>query len=412
MKNLTMPKHSADPKELIAVLEVYEEAKTWLHNDKYIPMIKKKLRTSQEPQAYTKKTQIHSYFGFLEWQKIEDKRSPKKISKAGQEFLKALKNNNQEEIFKLILNALETRTFGKNVQGVNSNSFIEPPNLFVFASIQLGYLTLNEFGHLLDNLTQNNIYKLILEIKKNRIGKNISFEISNKASDPKPILAMQNWGFLEDIGKINRKKKLSISQKFLEIFYERLTAIEPFNNLEIEKIKKPSNDINSFLDYEIAEYSFSKGSDKKKKQRKITNSGSVHNTSQNTETGVIGENYVYDYEVRKLKRHGRKDLAYKVVKQFEDKSFFPGYDVKSFNLEGEEIYIEVKSSRSLKKNNFIMTRNEIRAAKKFKENYFIYRVVNTNTNPWISYKFADPIKLSINGEIEIEPCNYEISFFD
>ena len=59
-----------------------------------------------------------------------------------------------------------------------------------------------------------------------------------------------------------------------------------------------------------------------------------------------------------------------------------------------------------------MTRNEIRAAEKFKENYFIYRVVNTNTNPWISYKFADPIKLSINGEIEIEPCNYEISFFD
>ena len=74
-----MPKHSADPKELIAVLEVYEEAKTWLDNDKYIPIIKQKLRTSQEPQAYTKKTQIHSYFGFLEWQKIEDKRSPKKI---------------------------------------------------------------------------------------------------------------------------------------------------------------------------------------------------------------------------------------------------------------------------------------------------------------------------------------------
>ena len=57
-KDWIMPKHSANPKELIAALEVYEEAKTWLVNDKYISKVKEKLSTSQESQAYTKKTQI------------------------------------------------------------------------------------------------------------------------------------------------------------------------------------------------------------------------------------------------------------------------------------------------------------------------------------------------------------------
>ena len=141
-----MPKHSADPVELYSVLEVYGVASDWLDNKDYIKRIKKKLNTSQEPQAYTKKTQIHSYFCFLEWHDPNARRSPNKISESGKQMLEALTNQNKYKMFEILLSSLENRLFGKDVLGVSSNSFIEPPKLFKFASHELGYLTLNEFG--------------------------------------------------------------------------------------------------------------------------------------------------------------------------------------------------------------------------------------------------------------------------
>ena len=352
-----MPKHSADPVELSSVLEVYGVASGWLDNKDYIERIKKKLNTSQEPQAYTKKTQIHSYFGFLEWHDPNDRRSPKKISESGKQMLKALTNQNKYKMFEIILSSLENRLFGKDVLGVSSNSYIEPPKLFVCASLELGYLTLNEFGFLLDHVTTKNFNKLLEKIRENRESKNISFDISNKSSDPKPIKAMEVWGFLQPLENTSRRKRLSINPDFVDDFYERLDALKPFNNSKKPILKKPKDqqsnkEFKRSLDYEIPEYSPKpqKKKSKTKKQPKNSQNNSRNNSAANAEskreTGIAGEDYVYDYEVDYLKRNGRKDLAKLVVKQCEDKSSFPGYDIKSFNLDGEEIYIEVKSSAS------------------------------------------------------------------
>ena len=415
-KDWIMPKHSANPKELIAALEVYEEAKTWLDNDKYISKVKEKLSTSQESQAYTKKTQILTYFGFIEYQNNKEKRSAKKISKSGKEFLEAINKKNEKRIFELILESLETRIFGKNVPGLSSNSFIDPPKLFVHASIELGYLTLNEFGFLLDQLQLSHedlYYQLIQDIRKNRLNPNKRFEISNKAKDPKPITAMKNWGFIEETG--SKKGKLSVSQKFVDNYFNRLYALEPFNNAKVLQIKKPKEDLGNFLDYEIPNYSDLPPEQKKEKEKHTNKNKNKNKNSRptlNIETGIQGENYVYKYEVNKLKKHGRDDLAKKVVKQCEDKTCFPGYDIKSFDIDGNEIYIEVKSSKSMSKKNFYISSNEIKAAKKYKKNYFIYRVVNSLTNPKIPYRIPDPLKRRKEGQIKIEPHTYEISFFN
>ena len=260
MNNLVMPKHSADPHELYSVLEVYDNANGWLENREYIKRIRKKLQTSQEPQAYTKKTQIHSYFGFLEWQSPNDRRSPKRISDSGKQILRALKNQNKLKAFEIVLSALENRLFGKDVLGVDSNSYIEPPKLFVCASLELGYLTLNEFGYLLDNLTSKNLNKLIQKIRKNRGGGNKSFKVSNKSSDAKPIKAMEVWGFLQPLEKKGRRKRLSITQEFVDDYYSRLDALRPFNNskkqiLKKSKKKESKKSLENSLDYEIPEYS-------------------------------------------------------------------------------------------------------------------------------------------------------------
>ena len=106
------------------------------------------------------------------------------------------------------------------------------------------------------------------------------------------------------------------------------------------------------------------------------------------------------------------DLAKQVIKQYEDTSSFPGYDIKSFNLDGSEIFIEVKSSASLKKNNFEITSNEINAAKKYKDKYFIYRVVNAKVNPKISIKIKNPWDFHKKGTLDIAPIKYKLTFQD
>ena len=83
-------------------------------------------------------------------------------------MLEALTNQNKYKMFEILLSSLENRLFGKDVLGVSSNSFIEPPKLFICASLELGYLTLNEFGFLLDHVNMKNLNKLIEKIRKPR----------------------------------------------------------------------------------------------------------------------------------------------------------------------------------------------------------------------------------------------------
>ena len=100
--------------------------------------------------------------------------------------------------------------------------------------------------------------------------------------------------------------------------------------------------------------------------------------------GDAGERYVFEYEKNKLINCGHHELADRIVKQYEDLSFFPGYDIQSFDENGKIIYIEVKSSKSKKKDYFEISENEIKAAKELGDDYYIYQVTNALTDPQIS----------------------------
>ena len=106
--------------------------------------------------------------------------------------------------------------------------------------------------------------------------------------------------------------------------------------------------------------------------------------------------------------HGREDLAKKIVKQYEDLSFFPGYDIKSFNEDGEEIFIEVKSTISKGKDHFEISDNEVLAAKSLEGSYFIYQVTNALVNPKITAIVRNPMKYIEKNKILLEPWIYKM----
>ena len=74
MGNVVMPKNSADLDVLIPILQYYYNKNTWVSNAEYIEYIKNYLLKKgiddreREPQHYTKRMQVLSYFGFIEFE--------------------------------------------------------------------------------------------------------------------------------------------------------------------------------------------------------------------------------------------------------------------------------------------------------------------------------------------------------
>jgi hypothetical protein len=233
MGNLGILKHSADLADTTAVLKVYNKAGDWLENDQFKPLLKAELGRDEEDQALTKKTQIHTYYGFLEWEDPTSTRSRKRITESGKRFYQALISSDESVILKEIMASLETGTFGRNVPGLTSDSDIEIPNVFIKAVLALKYLTREEFGYLLWKLNDctESIFNVYADIGADRIKSFIKYsELTNKYRDIKQITALINWGFLVDDGTQPGPGRVSISQKVLSTYFDRLIALRGFNN--------------------------------------------------------------------------------------------------------------------------------------------------------------------------------------
>lgn len=168
---------------------------------------------------------------------------------------------------------------------------------------------------------------------------------------------------------------------------------------------------NENLDYEIP--NFNPGLKEKKEkvyspQKSQNNKKNIFPKKPSKKVGNAGEEHVYKFEYNKLVNIGREDLAKEIVKQYEDHSFFPGYDIKSFDENGNEIFIEVKSTVSKKKDYFEISDNEVLAAESLKDSYFIFQVTEALSNPKISAKVQNPIKYVQENKILLEPWIFKM----
>ena len=93
---------------------------------------------------------------------------------------------------------------------------------------------------------------------------------------------------------------------------------------------------------------------------------------ENKELGDSGENLVKQYEKNKLCQQGLSSLADKVEIVKDGR----GFDVLSYDENGTEIHIEVKTTDKNEKTPFLISQNEVMFFKKYPKNYRIYRLYN------------------------------------
>ena len=102
---------------------------------------------------------------------------------------------------------------------------------------------------------------------------------------------------------------------------------------------------------------------------------------ENRRRGAQGEQLVTDYERDWLREHGRAELAGRVRWTAREDGDGLGYDVLSYDLEGHERYIEVKTTRLGAETPFYITSAELDFAKRHPGLYALYRVYDVLRQP-------------------------------
>ena len=201
---LIIPKCNAESETLDLTLKVYYDAQDWVTNAELIDRLSMSLINAgietqkKEPQSYTKKTQVLSYYGFIEWEDPDNTQSRRRITATGRKFYELRNNNDIPAVQALLVDVLKNNTFGRNVLGCDSDSDLEAPNIFVKSTLILGHLTNKEFAYIVGNmeLEHKEFADVLFEvlIKREHDIQVVPSDAASKWADPKPILALADWG--------------------------------------------------------------------------------------------------------------------------------------------------------------------------------------------------------------------------
>lgn len=130
---------------------------------------------------------------------------------------------------------------------------------------------------------------------------------------------------------------------------------------------------------------------------------------ESRKVGDAGEHAVMKYEKDRLVNVGRQDLAERVRWHTQEQEF-PGWDISSFDDEGHEIFVEVKSSVGKSISSVDLTANEWEAARDAarRDRYYVYLVTNALSSAPSIERLRDPASYVDSGHLTCEAIVYEL----
>lgn len=125
--------------------------------------------------------------------------------------------------------------------------------------------------------------------------------------------------------------------------------------------------------------------------------------SRNRTLGLAGEKLVLKYEHKRLWQAGKKDLANRIEHVSGTTGDYLGFDIKSFETDGQERLIEVKTTRFGEQTPFFASKNEVVVSDARENVYQLYRL----------FKFTQQPKLfilpgSLRKTCSLDPMQYSV----
>lgn len=118
--------------------------------------------------------------------------------------------------------------------------------------------------------------------------------------------------------------------------------------------------------------------------------------ANNRSLGEAGERFVINFERERLARAGADRLVDRVEHVAMTIGDGLGFDVRSFDEDGKDRFIEVKTTRGGKETPFFVSRNELRVSTMSPAEYHLYRVFDFSTEPklyWLHGAISDTCTL-------------------
>lgn len=120
---------------------------------------------------------------------------------------------------------------------------------------------------------------------------------------------------------------------------------------------------------------------------------------RNRVLGKLGEEHVLNHEIARLIAAERMDLAKQIEWTSDVHGDGAGYDIKSFEADGSDRLIEVKSTKGGPATDFFLTRTEQEVSMERPEAWQLYRLHTLPTNPRL-FVVQPPLEASVRLEVE------------
>jgi hypothetical protein len=101
----------------------------------------------------------------------------------------------------------------------------------------------------------------------------------------------------------------------------------------------------------------------------------------NRSLGLAGELLVMEYEARRLHEAGQRGLADRIEHTSHARGDGAGYDILSYDLDGRERFIEVKTTAFLAETPFFVSTNEVEFSAHRSEAFHLYRLFDFRKRP-------------------------------
>ena len=125
------------------------------------------------------------------------------------------------------------------------------------------------------------------------------------------------------------------------------------------------------------------------------------NDERNRALGEAGEAFIMDYEQSVLRQSGRDDLAKQIVWTSKEEGDGAGYDIRSFEPDGSDRLIEVKTTNGWERTPFHLTRNEIAVADRHRDTWVLARLHNFVRSPK-GFEIRPPLE----NHVELTPTSF------
>ncbi len=140
-------------------------------------------------------------------------------------------------------------------------------------------------------------------------------------------------------------------------------------------------------------------------ERLVRKFNPVERDFRNRKLGREGEELVLHFERQRLQLQDRVDLAKKVKWISQEEGDGAGYDILSFDHQGNERLLEVKTTVGSDTTPFYITRNELSLSSERPEAFRLCRVFDFSIRPRM-FELTPPLK----NFVHLSPLSYEASF--